>query len=118
MNPVYAVAGGLLIAAWVANALVLRMRNWHRPYRLAFILVGLTGLASYLVLPQVTRASQSVLMPVTWVALFSLAIKLLVLGRLRGLRLAAATAVLSWLLEVLTLVVVAAALIFGVYRGS
>lgn len=113
VSPVYLVPGLALMLAWAANGIVLRVRNWHRPFALAAALVGLTAGAAYLVLPQVTRASQSLLMPVIWISLSSLVIKLLVLGRMRGLRLGAPSALLAWLLELGVLVGLALAVMMG-----
>lgn len=116
MSPVLLVAGGALLLAWMANGLVLRMRNWHRPFALAAALVGLTAGLAYLVLPQVTRAGQSLLAPVIWVSLSSLVVKLLVLGRMRGLGLGAPSAMLAWLLELVALLALAAAIMMGALR--
>lgn len=115
MSPAQLAAGAALFLAWTANGIVLRVRNWHRPFRLAFVLVALTAAASYFVLPQVTRASQSLLVPVGWVALLSLVIKLLLLARMKGFGLGASSAVLAWLLELLTLLVAALMIMLGVF---
>lgn len=117
MSQVYFVAGVVLLLTWGANGLVLRMRNWHRPFALAFGLVGVTAALAYVILPQVTRASQSILVPATWIALLSLLVKLAVLGRIKGLRLGAPSAVLAWLLELVTLLAVSIAILMGALSG-
>jgi hypothetical protein len=115
VNEVYLVAGVALLLCWGANGLVLRMRNWHQPMVLAFGLVGLTAGLAYVVLPQVTNAGQNVLVTATWVSLLSLIVKLAVLGRIRGMRLGAPTAILAWLLELVTLVGLSLAILMGAF---
>lgn len=115
MSPAQLAAGAALLLAWTANSIVLRVRNWHRPFALALLLVGLTAAASWLVLPRVTRASQSLLVPVGWVALLSLSIKLVLLCRIKGLGLGASSALLAWLFEGLSLLAGALLVMLGAF---